>query len=410
MDDCYNTNAIMKKKRLAALTTHPIQYQVPLWRRLAERSHIDLLVYFCSDFSAGKNDFVPELQREWNWGNALLQGYRSRVLWNAWRQRTIGFFGFINPGIVWRLISERPDALFVHGWGVFTHWLALFSAIALRIPFFLYGETSLEQDKRKTGWRKRARALALMPILKSAAACLYVGTEGRLFYEHYGVSKEKLIHVPYAVDNALFMRSDSERSRERASVRAELDIPQEAVIVLFVGKLIDKKRPFDLVAAVAAVQKNNPRREIHLLYVGNGPLEPHLEAYAKSRDLRGVHFVEFQQQETLPRYYSAADIFVLPSGIGETWGLVINEAMCGGLPVLASNMVGCSKDLVHNGENGYIFPVGDQEALAGHIEDLVAHPEKRSRFGAHSRNLIRAWNFDTATDGIVRALDLVFPK
>ena len=130
-----------------------------------------------------------------------------------------------------------------------------------------------------------------------------------------------------------------------------------------------------------------------------------LEKYIKENNLRNVHFVGFKNQTELPQYYAMADIFVLPSGIGETWGLVVNEAMCFGLPVIISDMVGCGKDLVKHGENGYIFPLGDVEKLAEYLADLIKNSKKRKLFGKKSFEIIQDYSHKKDIEGILKALE-----
>jgi glycosyltransferase involved in cell wall biosynthesis len=117
-----------------------------------------------------------------------------------------------------------------------------------------------------------------------------------------------------------------------------------------------------------------------------------------------VHFVGFKNQTELPQYYGLADIFVLPSGIGETWGLVVNEAMCFGLPIIVSDLVGCGSDLVKPAENGYTFPVGDVKELVNRLEGLIANRESRIAFGEKSFEIIQNYNYEKDVDGILTAM------
>ena len=119
----------------------------------------------------------------------------------------------------------------------------------------------------------------------------------------------------------------------------------------------------------------------------------------------GIHFVGFKNQTELPKYYAIADVFVLPSQTGETWGLVVNEAMCFGLPIIASDIIGCAPDLVRHGENGFVFPSGNKEKLSDSIQDLISNQEKRMRFGNESLKIIQGYNYDKDVEGILSALD-----
>ncbi len=128
-----------------------------------------------------------------------------------------------------------------------------------------------------------------------------------------------------------------------------------------------------------------------------------LEEYCKEHNLKNVHFVGFKNQTELSDYYAVADIFVLPSGAGETWGLVVNEAMCFGLPVVVSSVVGCGPDLIHEGKNGYIFQVGDVRALSGYLALLIKNKSTRRNFGVESLKIIRNYNYEKDLEGMSEA-------
>jgi len=123
-----------------------------------------------------------------------------------------------------------------------------------------------------------------------------------------------------------------------------------------------------------------------------------------AKRLKDIYFPGFKNQTELPRYYTMADIFVLPSGIKETWGLVVNEAMCFKLPIIVSDLVGCGADLVKEGGNGYIFPVGDTGELSKYLTDLIGNPEKRERFGDKSFEVIENYNYEKDVAGVLKAL------
>ena len=127
------------------------------------------------------------------------------------------------------------------------------------------------------------------------------------------------------------------------------------------------------------------------------------ERYAAAHKLDLVRFCGFLNQTELPKAYVAADAFVLPSSY-EPWGLVVNEAMCFGLPVIVSDRVGAAPDLVHKGSNGYIYPSGDVDALAASLAAVVRDPELCRRMGRQSKSLISSWGIDQTAAGVVDAL------
>lgn len=140
-----------------------------------------------------------------------------------------------------------------------------------------------------------------------------------------------------------------------------------------------------------------------LAFVGSGEQEEKLKEYVRQQQLPDVHFLGFRNQSELPGIYSVADVFVLPSQ-DEPWGLIINEVMCAGLPVIASSEIGAVADLVRHGENGFTYDAGNIAALTEHLSQLLGEPEMRTRMGNASRRIIEDWNHERCVVGIRQAM------
>ncbi len=377
----------MKKHKLAVLTSHPIQYQAPLFRLLSSSSWIELVVYFRENIGFNAY-FDKEFGKELKWDIPLLEGYRHSFLKNSF-------------DIARKLFEEKPDAVLVYGWNSFSDWFAIFAAKFFKIKTLLLGENPLNQELFKTKWKIFAKKIILGQILfKIIDIFLYIGEENKKFYQFYGVPKEKMFFVPYAVDNERFVKEAT--SNKKQATRKKHGIGGKNVVILFVGKLIKKKRPMDLLKAYEKLISN-----ITLVFVGDGILRPELEKYVKEHNLKNVIFTGFKNQTELPQYYAMADIFVLPSGAGETWGLAVNEAMCFGLPIIVSDVVGCGSDLVRQEENGYIFPLGDIKKLAEYLKKITENDKIKKSFGKKSFEIIRNYSFKKDIEGILKALKLL---
>lgn len=390
--------------KLFILISHPIQYLVPFFTELSRTKGIDLTVLYTWDFGV-EPTFDEQFGTEVKWDIPLLEGYRYVFLKNHARTPSSDFWGQVNPGVIRELRRGRPDAVLVFGWNGFTNWLAFLTAFVLGIRVFLRGESPMNQEVLKPKWKHFLKGLILHSLFQKTSKFLYIGEENRKFYESYGVPQEKLVFVPYAVDNVRLTGVASELRMKRTALRRELlEIEDDRPVILFVGKLMPKKRPMDLLRAyqLLATSYQLPNLPV-LLFVGDGELRPELEKYTKEHDLGDVHFLGFKNQTELPQYYTVADVFILPSGPGETWGLVVNEAMCFGLPVIVSDMVGCASDLVHEGENGYTFPVGDVEALAERLSKIFHHPQKEE-FGENSRKIVGEYSFERGVQILSKAL------
>ncbi len=389
------------KRKLAVITSHPIQYQAPLFKRLAAKEDIDLTVYFCWDFGVQNPDFDKEFGVKLKWDMPLLDGYAYKFLKNYSLKRSTRFWGQINPGIVGEIGKSKFDAVMVFGWNSFTNWLAFFTAFLTGTKVFLRGENPLNQELIKPKWKLSLKKIILKPLFGRISAFLCIGRENYGFYEYYGVPKNKLFFVPYAVENERFMAAAAALKPKRKEFRKKLlDIGDDRPVALFVGKLIDKKRPMDLLQAFD-IAAGSISFSAALVFVGDGILRPELEKYSEEHNLKNVHFAGFRNQTELPKYYAIADVFVLPSGPGETWGLVVNEAMCFGLPVVVSNMVGCVSDLVKEGENGFTTPLGDVAALAEKLLFLASDKNVREKFGIVSRRIIARYSHEEDVKGII---------
>ncbi|MBI5079275.1 glycosyltransferase family 4 protein [Candidatus Wolfebacteria bacterium] len=402
---------INNRCKIAFLTSHPIQYQAPLFKKLSEYQGVDLFVYFSWNFGINEPTFDSEFGKKIKWDIPLLKGYKYKFLKNLSLKSSSDFWGQINFDIIKELRQNKYDAILIFGWNSFTNWLAFFTAFIFKIPVLLRSENPFNQELLKSKWKIKIKKLVLGWLFKRISAFLYIGEENKKFYKFYGTPEEKLIFVPYAVDNERFIKAAQDLRFKIKDLRRELNIGEKDITILFVGKLIEKKRPMDLLRAyeklknLSASWRTEKLKNIALFFVGDGILRPELENYAKEHNLKNIHFVGFKNQTELSQYYIMADIFVLPSGTGETWGLAVNEAMCFGLPIIISDMVGCGSDLIKNEENGCIFPTGNVEKLAQCLEKLIKNSAKRTAFGKKSFEIIENYNYDKDIEGILKAIN-----
>jgi len=391
-------NNMMEKYKFAVLISHPIQYHVPIFQALAKDPRIDLMVYYCWDFGVGEAREEPEFGVKYSWDIPMLEGYTYKFLKNwSLKPSSTSFWGQINPSIIGELRREKYDGLLVHGYSFFTNWLAFFAARGAHTPIFLRGITHI-LDKRP--WYVRlAKRMILPPLFRMVSKCMYIGEHNKAYYKEYGARDEKLMHLPHVVSNKFFKGFDEKLRPEREKIKKEFGVPSGKPVILFAGKLIPKKRPM---WALKAYEETRKATDSAFLVAGDGPLRKKMEAYVEKNNIPDVSFVGFLNQTELPRAYVSGDVFVLPSGWGETWGLTINEALNFGLPVIVSDKVGCGGNLVKEGENGYIIKSFDELVVA--LEELVSDSEKRKEYSKKSREIISHWGVPEAVESIVNAL------
>lgn len=377
--------------------SHPIQYQVSLLRKITLIKNIELDVFYYWRFGVDQS-YDKEFNAKIKWDLPLLSGYSYKFLRNiAWRKNT-SFFGCINFGVVQKIFSKKYNVVLIFGWALFSNWLVIGSALICNTPIMLVSESPYCHEKFKVGIRGKIRRKILEKLFKYVDLFLYIGEENRLFYKSFDVPDSKLRFCPYAVDNDRHLGRLSDGS---GSFKKDNTLMKGAQVILFVGKLISKKRPLDLIRAFTLLISNmEVPHSIELWMVGDGGLRNECEKFLEDHEIKSIKIWGFKNQLDLPKFYEAADIFVLPSGYGETWGLVINEAMCYSKPIITSDLVGCATDLVRP-NNGLIFRCGNIEDLTACLKTLVNSPGIRKNFGIESLKIIKRYNQDYSAKCII---------
>ena len=393
-----------KPYRIACLLSHPTQYFAPLFRYLAKDPAIDLTVFFLSDFSL-RAYTDPGFRAPLRWDVELLDGYRYVFLPVLGSKDRISFWKPFNHGLWSRLRSGCFEALWLHGYAQQSVLRALVLAKLRGIKVLVRGESHLDLTRRRGTQEKRAIMRRLFGFID---AFLAIGTRNHSFYRHYGVGPERIFMMPYTVDNDFFRIQAEQVRHRREELRAELNLDPGRPVILYASKMIPEKRPLDLLEAHALLLSDcsNHSRRPYLLFVGDGELRGELQARASKLEGSLVRFLGFRNQTELPRYYDLCDVFVLPS-IYEPWGLVVNEVMNAGKPVIVSDKVGAQTDLVKDGENGFVVGAGDIVLLAQKLKVLTDNIELAAGMGKRSLEIISRWNFEADRRGLLEALAAV---
>jgi glycosyltransferase involved in cell wall biosynthesis len=387
------------RAKVLAIASHPIQYQSPLFRALAQSQHIDFSVLFVQ---------LPDAQQQgrgfgvaFEWDIPVLEGYRwKRVPQLRGRGGLDGFFAARIQKPLSLLRELDPDVVLITGWHVWPLVQMVMAARRAGIPVIMRGESNA---LRRRPWLTRQVHRLL---LSQCAAFLPIGRSSRDFYRGYGFADRQLFDTPYFVDNARFVEAAEADAAQKTNLRDKWGIPRDAICFCYAGKLERKKRILDLVEALRiAVQTS--ALPLHLLIVGTGEL---MEAARRAVDEHRlpVTFAGFLNQTEIPQAYIAADCLVLPSDYGETWGLVVNEAMVCGKAAIVSDRVGCGPDLITFNVTGAIVPFGDTAALANQIVMFAADPQGLARMGIAARDrVLQHYSVERSAAGVLRAVEYV---
>ena len=386
-----------RKTRVAVVNTHPIQYFAPLYAYLNTSPDIEVTALYLSDFSLrGATD--QGFGQVVKWDLDLLAGYpHSFIGPNAKTLVPAGLSSMIVPQIWGAVRRGGFDALWIHGHGVGANLIALAAAKSIGIPVFMRCETHLGLPR--VGWKAALRKPLMSAFYRNLDGFLAIGSANRDFYRAMGVPDNRISLMPYTVDNARFTQKSALSDEHRRATRERLKISGDRPAILYVSKFMRRKHPDHLVQAAKRLSAEG--LDFDLVLAGNGEMQAELEQL--TRDLPHVVMPGFINQQEMPTLLGACDIFVLPSE-DEPWGLIVNEAMCAGLPVVASSEVGCSVDLIEDGGNGQTFRAGDVDGLTNALRPIVSDANLRKAMSARSWELIGRWSYRECLEGLREAV------
>lgn len=383
--------------RVGVFATHPIQYQVPLWRALNIQENIELVVFYFSDQGvSGTED--PGFGEVVVWDVPLLEGYSSLFL----SKKPIAESNAFNIGDPKRLLEEqRLDVVLLHG---YTHRFAR-QLIRLKARYgykvILRGEFT-EMPRRKAGIRSLAKRVYLKWFYRYVDHFCPIGEDAKDHLRLYGVGDAQMTLAPYSVDDTLI--DESVKKYDRSSSRRRLGIDDEDIVFLFSGKVMPRKQPLLLAEAILSLSKTYSN--VTAIFLGSG--EQYQTLCEKLEPQLGPRFIApgFVNQSELGLYFTAADVFVLPSTY-DTWGLVVNEAMHYGLPCIVSDKVGSGRDLVSPGETGEIFRFDSLNELQRALVRFMEAPERAKIMGKNALQTIQGYTIGETLRGLELAIQKV---
>ena len=371
-------------KHLAILSTHPIQYNAPLFRIIAADTDIELKVFYSK--VTEEVHFDKDFGQEVSWDIPLTEGYEHASYEASTKAGLTDMLGAMD--------GFRPDAVLVFGWNFPGHF-ATMKHFKGRVPVWFRGDSTLLDPL--PFWKRWVRQAWLTYVYRHIDKAFYVGQANLRYFRWCGLQESQLVYAPHAVDNDIVMANDAERTAAALEIRKELGISETAMVFLFVGKLEALKQPMQLARAFSEFVQSNPELDCHLVLVGSGILKDELHRFSNAH-VR-IHPVGFQNQSQMPVWYRVGDVLCLVSTT-ETWGLAVNEAMACGSAAIVSDRVGCGEDLI-SPVTGHTIGYGAFPSWPEVLKNAAHRPSERPAIQHH----IKAWSYEA----IIQSLGAAWP-
>ncbi len=307
---------------------------------------------------------------------------------------------WINLATPFKLMKEKADVVIIFGWDSLTSFL-------ISLFRFLYKDTKIIIYSDSTINERSIRRSITLPIvklyLKNSDYYIAGGTRAKEYFIKLGVNPEKISIAFNVNDVEKYKELNTKFRKVSDNIKKEIGFLGKKII-MFYGQLIERKGVDILLHAFKKIKEVH--QDFALLIVGSGIFKQSLNEIIEKENIKDSVILEDPGDDVVCKYYAISDIFVLPSR-EEVWGLVVNEAMACGLPIIVSDIAGVSEDLVKNGVNGFVFKSGNIDSLYEKLEILVLSAETRARFGKNSTSVIKSFNPEASTKGFVEAIESV---
>lgn len=383
------------RKEIIFINSHPIQYFAPMYKRMNEMG-VKTTCWYCSDMSI-RGAYDQQFGMNVKWDIPLLEGYKYKFFRNfSWKSSPLlSFFGLINFGMIRQLFRTPKSVIVVHGWHYFTLFCIIMLAKSFGHTVCFRCDVPYSHENLKNGiLQKLKRWILKFVVFPRIHFFLYIGEQNKSLYKSYKISDSRLLSCPYAVDNDRFRNEYSRIVNDIPDIKKEIGIPRFDKAIIFSAKYIPKKRPLDVIQAFHKLKNEN----LWLIMIGEGELRPHMESLIRSKNIKNVILTGFVNQSQISHYYAIGDLFVMCSGLGENWGLSVNEAMNFNLPLILSDLSGCADDLVREGDNGYTFKTGDINDLADKMRRILVDGALTNT--TTSIEIVQKYSYETVTESL----------
>lgn len=303
---------------------------------------------------------------------------------------------FAAAGLIWRRVNPTNYRLLhLAGWGHPLLATILCMAMMRNIPVVMESDTPFGQIS--SPWKRVIKRFLYPLLFRIPKQFLPGGTRQAKYLQYFGVEDQRIHIAHMTVDvEAISVYTRRLTAEQKNGFRHNNNIPNEGVCILYVGRLEPHKGLFDLFEAFVSLQAE--KKDVHLLIAGSGSLQNIVEDKVQENPF--FHYLGHLKDKQVWDAYSIADIFILPS-LFEPWGLVVNEAMAAGLPVIVTDGTGCVDDLVLDGVTGIIIPAANPRALATALRHMVDNTEMRQTMGMAGSRIISGWTQQAAAENTI---------
>ncbi|HXJ06517.1 MAG TPA: glycosyltransferase family 4 protein [Candidatus Acidoferrum sp.] len=388
-----------RRYRVLAVATHPVQYMAPVFRRMAAHPRFDLHVAYCS-LRGAEAAHDPEFGATVQWDVPLLEGYS----WSHIPNHGSGaetFLGLRNPRLSKLIRDGNYDAVLCFvGYLQATFWIAYRAARSSKTAFLFGTDTNTLCPRDGRMWKRTVKKILWPHLFRLADQVIVPSSGARDLMVSLGLPADRVTLTPYSVDNDWWMKQSA--TVDRTAVRGSWGASAADAVILFCAKLQPWKRPGDLLRAFAEAQL----ADALLVIAGEGPLRGELESQAEALGMgKRVRILGFVNQSQLPAVYASADLMVLPSEY-EPFAVVVNEAMCCGCPVAASDRVGAARDLVAPVRREFVFPCGDVAALTVLLKEAVVDRARLASLGRSAIAHMHSWSPERNIAATLEAIEI----
>jgi glycosyltransferase involved in cell wall biosynthesis len=389
-----------ERYRVLFIATHPVQYQAPIFRLMAQHPRLDIQVAYCS-LQGAKLGLDPEFGIELKWDVPVLEGYKWVNVPNRSPWPGLGrFFGLLNPGL-WKLVSRGGyDAVVTYtGYAYLSFWIALAAAKLHRTPILFGTDATGLEPRSQDHWKVWIKKVILPVIFRTATVTIVPSAASVEYLRSLQIPQDRIVLTPFVVDNDYWTSRAAQV--DRASVRSVWGLRADQPMVLFCAKLQPWKRPQDVLRAFA--KAGVP--DAFLIMAGEGPMRAELESEARTLNIAArVKFFGFVNQFDLPALYRSAEVMVLSSEY-DACPVVVCEAMLCGCPTILSDKIRGRLELVRPGETGFIYSCGNTEALAKTLRAALADRPKLKQMGRAAEKLMETWSPRENVEAHVQAIE-----